>query len=119
MYDYDKNGTIDYQGKLTVLSGFDAVSQAMENWVYVALSERVMYPEEGNNLIYYIGKKMDTETISQLEQNIASGIEEDFGSLVSVLTAEVTPVYDQGAINISITVKWRQKTKTVSTNLYL
>lgn len=117
MYDYNKNGALDSNGKLRVLNGFDAVSQAISNWIHVALSERIMYPEEGNNVIYFLGKKMNSDTISELESRIQTGISEDFGNFVTVKDASILPVPEEATLQISVTVTWQQTTATVTTNL--
>ena len=119
MYDYDKTGTLDPNGKLRVLDGFDAIAQAIENWMYMALSERIMYPEEGNNLIYFLGKKMNADGIADLQSKISSGIEEDFGKFVTVQQTTVIPVPEEATIHIEVTVTWRQVTKTIETNIAL
>lgn len=117
MYDYDKKGSLDSNGRLKVLDGFDAIAQAIENWMYVAISERIMYPEEGNNMLYYLGKKMNNDAIQSIKSKLIEGIDEDFGDYVTIQDASVIPIPEEAVIHISLVVKWRQVIRIIETNI--
>lgn len=104
MYDYDSTGTLDPNGKLSVLSGRTALGRAIDNWIYTSISERIMYPEEGGNLIYYLGKPMHEDMLGELREKIQAGLENDFGTNIVVHSVTVKDIPNEETIAITTVV---------------
>ncbi len=100
--DFSIDATLTDQGNLKVLSGQDALENALRLWIASFRGEINRKPYKGGYVTRWLTKPM-TETVKDdIREAIIDGISDDFFPSVKLRSVEVLPNYDKGFWEIHV-----------------
>jgi hypothetical protein len=100
--DYSMDADVDSEGILKVLSGKEAVENALRQWITSFRGEYMRNPQKGGYVTYWLLKPLNDDTGRAIKEAILEGIYEDFTPQVVVSSLSVVPNYTNMSWEITL-----------------
>ena len=100
--DFSSLGEIDDNGSLRLLTGHEAVENALRLWIASFRGELIRNPDRGGYIVQWLAKPMSEEVGLRIKEAIEDGLFEDFEPRVSIQRLTVTPYYEQSFWKIEL-----------------
>lgn len=100
--DYSMDAEVDTEGVLVVLSGKEAVENALRQWITSFRGEYIRNPQKGGYVTYWLLKPLNDDTQRAIREAILEGIYEDFTPQIVVKNLTVVPNYTNLSWEISL-----------------
>jgi len=100
--DYSMDADVDSEGILKVLSGKEAVENALRQWITSFRGEYIRNPQKGGYVTYWLLKPLNDDTQRAIKEAILEGIYEDFTPQIVVKNLTVVPNYTNLSWEISL-----------------
>jgi len=100
--DYSMDAEVDTEGVLVVLSGKEAVENALRQWITSFRGEYIRNPQKGGYVTYWLLKPLNDDTQRAIKEAILEGIYEDFTPQIVVKNLTVVPNYTNLSWEISL-----------------
>lgn len=95
IFDFSVFGELDNNGQLKILTGEEAVFNALRIWVASFRGEILRNISRGGYITYWLLKPMTDENTENLRQAIEDGLYEDFYPSLRVQQLSVIPDYER------------------------
>lgn len=100
--DYSLYADVDDLGNLKVLTGSEAIENALKIWLASFPGESMRNPSKGGYISRWLFKPMSESTAQLIKEAIVESLEEDFYPSLSLQTLTVIPDYDKSQWQITL-----------------
>lgn len=100
--DYSLYADTDELGNLKVLTGRDAIENALKIWLSSFPGESIRNPSKGGYITKWLFKPMSDNTAQMIKEAIVECLNEDFSPALTLRSVEVLPDYNKAQWQISI-----------------
>jgi phage baseplate assembly protein W len=93
--DYSSIGEIESNGHLRLLTGQEAVENALRLWIASFRGEIIRRPELGGYIIQWLMKPLSDDVAIRIREAIEDGLYEDFQPRVMIRRLDIVPNYER------------------------